>query len=60
MDPVGSTRRVVPAACARGRRRFDYRLLAVETEQARTTGLLKGLGLAGRAYPAPHTPSRWE
>ena len=36
-----------------GRRidRIDARLLAVEKEQARTSGLLEGLGLTGRAEP---------
>ena len=31
--------------------RIDARLLAVEKEQARTSGLLEGLGLTGRAEP---------
>ena len=31
--------------------RVDARLLAVEKEQARTSGLLVGLGLTGRAEP---------
>ena len=33
--------------------RLDVRLLAVEKEQARTFGLLEGLGLTGRAEPSP-------
>ena len=33
--------------------RLDVRLLAVENEQARTSGLLEGLGLTGRAEPSP-------
>ena len=33
--------------------RIDSRLLAVETEQARTYGLPECLGLAGRAEPSP-------
>ena len=38
-----------------GRRidRIDARLLAVETEQARTSGRLEGLGLTGRTEPNP-------
>ena len=32
--------------------RLDVRLLAVENEQARTSGLLEGLGLTGRAEPS--------
>ena len=31
--------------------RLDVRLLAVGKEQARTSGLLEGLGLTGRAEP---------
>lgn len=31
--------------------RIDARLLAVEKEQARTSELLEGLGLSGRAEP---------
>ena len=34
-----------------GLRLLGDRLLAVEKEQARTSGLLEGLGLAGRATP---------
>ena len=36
-----------------GQTRLEDRLLAVEKEQARTSGLLEGLGLTGRAEPAP-------
>ena len=32
--------------------RVETRLLAVEKEQARTSGLLEGLGLTGRIDPA--------
>ena len=32
--------------------RIEGRLLAVEKQQAHTTGLLEGLGLTGRATPA--------
>lgn len=35
----------------RGQVRLEDRLAAVEKEQARTTGLLEGLGLTGRAEP---------
>ena len=38
---------------ARLETRLETRLLAVEKEQARTSGLLEGLGLTGRAQPAP-------
>ena len=34
-----------------GQTRLETRLLAVEKEQARTSGLLEGLGLTGRATP---------
>jgi uncharacterized membrane-anchored protein YhcB (DUF1043 family) len=34
-----------------GQTRIETRLLAVEKEQARTSGLLKGLGLTGRTTP---------
>ena len=34
-----------------GQSRIETRLLAVEKEQARTSGLLEGLGLTGRATP---------
>ena len=34
-----------------GQSRLENRLVAVEKEQARTSGLLKGLGLTGRAKP---------
>ena len=34
-----------------GHTRLEDRLLAVEKEQARTSGLLEGLGLTGRATP---------
>jgi uncharacterized membrane protein YciS (DUF1049 family) len=34
-----------------GRDRLETQLLAVEKEQARTSGLLKGLALTGRATP---------
>ena len=34
-----------------GQTRIETRLLAVEREQARTSGLLEGLGLTGRATP---------
>ena len=33
--------------------RIDARLTAVEKETARLSGLLEGLGLTGRAKPAP-------
>ena len=33
--------------------RLDVHLLAVEKEQARTSGLLEGLGLTGRTEPSP-------
>ena len=36
-----------------GQQRIETRLLAVENQQARTPGLLEGLGLTGRAQPAP-------
>lgn len=36
----------------RGQARLEDRLAAVEKEQARTTGLLEGLGLTGRAEPS--------
>ena len=36
-----------------GQHRLETRLLAVEKEQARTSGLLEGLGLTGRTEPAP-------
>lgn len=36
-----------------GLTRLGDRMLAVENEQARTSGLLEGLGLTGRATPAP-------
>lgn len=36
-----------------GFRQLGERLLAVEEEQARTSGLLEGLGLTGRATPTP-------
>ena len=39
----------------RRQHRLEDRLLAVEKEQARTSGLLKGLGINGRAA---HTPDR--
>ncbi len=35
--------------------RVEDRLGSVEREQARTSGLLEGLGLTGRADPAPTT-----
>ena len=34
-----------------GHIRLEDRILAVEKEQARTSGLLEGLGLTGRAHP---------
>ena len=34
-----------------GQNRLENRLVAVEKEQARTSGLLEGLGLTGRATP---------
>ena len=34
-----------------GQLRLETRLLAVEKEQARTAGLLEGLGITGRAGP---------
>ena len=36
-----------------GLTRLEDRMLAVEKEQARTSGLLEGLGLTGRATPTP-------
>ena len=36
-----------------GQTRLEDRMSAVEKEQARTSGLLEGLGLVGRATPAP-------
>lgn len=36
-----------------GLNRLEDRFLAVEKEQARTTGFLEGLGLFGRAMPTP-------
>lgn len=36
-----------------GQTRLEDRLLAVEKEQARTSGLLEGLGPTGRATPDP-------
>lgn len=36
-----------------GQARLEDRLLAVDKEQARTSGLLEGLGLTGRAEPTP-------
>ena len=35
-----------------GQQRLEDRLVAVEKEQARTAGLLEGLGFTGRAEPA--------
>ena len=37
----------------RGQTRLEERLVSVEKEQARTSGLLEGLGLTGRADPTP-------
>lgn len=37
----------------RGEHRLEDLLLAVENEQARISGLIKGLGITGRAVPAP-------
>ena len=37
----------------RRQHRLEDRLLAVEKEQARTSGLLKGLGITGRAAQTP-------
>ena len=37
-----------------GQVRLEDRLLAVDKEQARTSGLLEGLGLTGRAGPTPN------
>ena len=37
----------------RGQHRLEDRLLAVEKEQARTSGLLEGLGITGRTAPPP-------
>ena len=34
-------------------RHIETRMIAVEKEQARTAGLLEGLGLVGRAAPPP-------
>jgi len=39
----------------RGHIGLEDRILAVEKEQARTSGLLEGLGLTGRASPDPGT-----
>ena len=36
-----------------GHIRLEDRILAVEKEQARTSGRLEGLGLTGRANPDP-------
>ena len=36
-----------------GPTRLEDRMLAVEKEQARSSGLLEGLGLTGRATPTP-------
>ena len=36
-----------------GLTRLEDRMLAVEKEQARTSGLLEGLGFTGRATPTP-------
>lgn len=38
----------------RGQHRLEDRLLAVEKEQARTSGLLEGLGITGRAAQTPN------
>ena len=38
----------------RGQHRLENRLFAVEKEQARTSGLLEGLGITGRATQAPN------
>ena len=38
-----------------GHIRLEDRILAGEKEQARTTGLLEGLGFTGRARPDPGT-----
>ena len=38
-----------------GQARLEGRLLAVEREQARASGLLESLGLTGRVDPAPAT-----
>ena len=40
---------------ADGHIRLEERILAVEKEQARTSGLLEGFGLTGRASPDPGT-----
>ena len=42
-----------------GLTRLEDRMLAVEKEQARTSGLLEGLGLTGRATPAPPSGADW-
>jgi len=38
----------------RGQHRLEDRLLAVEKEQARTSGLLEGLGITGRTAQTPN------
>ena len=38
----------------RGQHRLEDRLLAVEKEQARTSGMLEGLGITGRATQTPN------
>ena len=38
----------------RGQHRLEDRLLAVEKEQARTSGLIEGFGITGRAGPTPN------
>ena len=38
----------------RGQHRLEDRLLAVEKEQVRTSGLIEGFGITGHAGPAPN------
>ena len=46
------------AEVKRGQSLLEEHLLAVEKEQDRTTGLLKGLGLTGRAGVMPQVVER--
>lgn len=40
---------MLPGTIVYGQHRIEDRLLAIKKEQARTAGLLEGLGLTGRA-----------
>ena len=45
----------LPSDMKHGHTRLEDRILAVEKEQARTTGLLEGPGFTGRVSPDPGT-----